>query len=123
MPDEENPYLFNGDYVDHGVFSLECLIILLAFKILYPKHFFMARGNYESINSNQIYGFKNEVNDKYGKNERIYGCFTDFFKYLPLDHVLNKQVLVVHGGLFSRDGVTIEEIKKLIDLEKFQKVD
>ena len=112
-PDEENPYLFNGDYVDRGVFSLECLITLLAFKILYPNHFFMARGNHESVNLNQMYGFKNEVNDKYGKDERIYICFTEFFKSLPLGHILNKQVLVVHGGLFSKDGVTIEDIKKI----------
>jgi serine/threonine-protein phosphatase 5 len=25
---------------------------------------------------------------------------------------LNKQILVVHGGLFSKDGVTIEDVKK-----------
>lgn len=112
-PDEENPYLFNGDYVDRGVFSLECIITLLAFKILYPNHLFMARGNHESTNLNQMYGFKNEVNDKYGKDQKMYECFTDFFRTLPLGHILNKQVLVVHGGLFSQDGVTIDQIKKI----------
>ena len=113
FPSEENPYLFNGDYVDRGVFSLECLITLLAFKILYPKHFFMSRGNHESVNLNQMYGFKSEVLDKYGKYEKIYDCFVDLFKSLPLGHILNKEVLVVHGGLFSKDGVTIDEIKKI----------
>jgi len=112
-PSEENPYLFNGDYVDRGVFSLECITTLIAFKILYPNHLFMTRGNHESVNLNQMYGFKNEVIDKYGKDNNMYDCFTEFFKSLPLGHILNKEVLVVHGGLFSKDGVTIDEIKKI----------
>ena len=112
-PSEENPYLFNGDYVDRGVFSLECITTLIAFKILYPNHLFMARGNHEGVNLNQLYGFKNEVTDKYGKDDKMYECFADFFKSLPLGHILNKQILVVHGGLFSKDGVTIDEIKKI----------
>ena len=112
-PSEENPYLFNGDYVDRGVFSLECITTLIAFKILYPNHLFMARGNHESVNLNQMYGFKKEVIDKYGNDEKMYDCFTELFKSLPLGHILNKQVLVVHGGLFSKDGVTIDEIKKI----------
>ena len=111
-PSEENPYLFNGDYVDRGVFSLECLTTLIAFKILYPNHLFMARGNHESYNLNQMYGFKNEVIDKYAY-DKIYSCFIELFKTLPLGHILNKKILVVHGGLFSKDGVTIDEIKKI----------
>jgi serine/threonine-protein phosphatase 5 len=60
-----------------------------------------------------MYGFKNEVIDKYGKDEKMYDCFTEFFKSLPLGHILNKEVLVVHGGLFSKDGVKIEDVKKI----------
>jgi len=36
--------LFNGDFVDRGSFSVECILTLLGFKLLYPNHFFMARG-------------------------------------------------------------------------------
>lgn len=54
LPSEENPYLFNGDFVDRGSFSVECIFTLFGFKLLYPNHFFMARGNHETINMNQV---------------------------------------------------------------------
>lgn len=36
--------LFNGDFVDRGSFSVECIFTLFGFKLLYPNHFFMSRG-------------------------------------------------------------------------------
>lgn len=32
---------------------------------------------------------------------------------MPLGYVLNNKVLVLHGGLFSRDGVTLSELEKI----------
>ena len=36
--------LFNGDFVDRGSFSVECILTIFSFKLLYPNHFFLARG-------------------------------------------------------------------------------
>ena len=110
-PSENNQYLFNGDFVDRGSFSVECLITLLCFKLLYPKHFYLARGNHESRNLNKVYGFEQEVNTKY--DSTVYESFIRFFFSLPLAHCINKEILVLHGGLFSKDGVTLDDIRKI----------
>ncbi|KAK9828150.1 hypothetical protein WJX74_000955 [Apatococcus lobatus] len=111
LPSESNPYLFNGDFVDRGSFSVEIILTLLAFKCLYPDHVHLARGNHESRHMNQVYGFEGEVKHKF--NGTVMDLFRELFCWLPLAHVINKRVIVVHGGLFARDGVTLDDIRKV----------
>jgi len=111
LPSETNPYLFNGDFVDRGSFSCEVIFTFLAMKLLYPNHFFMARGNHESKAMNKVYGFEGEVKAKY--TDTAYELFGEVFCGLPLAHLINKKLLVVHGGLFGKDGVKLEDIKQI----------
>ena len=52
-----------------------------------------------------------QVKHKY--NAIMADIFKETFCWLPLGHVLNKRVLVVHGGLCSRDGVKLDDIKAI----------
>ncbi|GIL91320.1 hypothetical protein Vretimale_17737 [Volvox reticuliferus] len=110
LPSPDNPYLFNGDFVDRGSFSCEVIFSLLAFKLLFPDHMHLTRGNHESKSMNKVYGFDGEVKAKY--NGTMVDCFRELFCALPLAYCLNGRVLVLHGGLFSQDGVTLEDIRK-----------
>ncbi|KAJ8904802.1 hypothetical protein NDN08_001317 [Rhodosorus marinus] len=118
MPSSENPYLFNGDFVDRGSFSVEVILTLLALKIHDPNCMHLTRGNHESESMNKIYGFEGEVKAKHG--ERLFKSFSELFRTMPLAYILDgtpvsggKRALVLHGGLFSRDGVMLEDLQKL----------
>ncbi|XP_072405524.1 serine/threonine-protein phosphatase 5 isoform X1 [Chiloscyllium punctatum] len=111
LPSESNPYLFNGDFVDRGSFSVEVILVLFGFKLLLPNHFHVLRGNHETDNMNQMYGFEGEVKAKY--TSQMFELFSEVFQWLPLAQCINSKVLIMHGGLFSEDGITLEDIKKI----------
>lgn len=110
-PDEKHAYLFNGDFVDRGSFSVEVILTLFAFKWLYPDRLYLARGNHETDNMNKVYGFEGEVKAKF--SEMMFKLFSETFGVLPLAHVIQHKILVVHGGLFSEDNVTLDDIRKI----------
>ncbi|XP_059663313.1 serine/threonine-protein phosphatase 5-like isoform X1 [Cornus florida] len=111
LPSEENPYLFNGDFVDRGSFSVEVILTLFAFKCMSPSAIYLSRGNHESKSMNKIYGFEGEVRSKL--SETFVELFAEVFCCLPLAHVINQKVFVVHGGLFSVDGVKLSDIREI----------
>lgn len=111
VPSNTNPFLFNGDFVDRGSFSTEVILTLFGFRVLYPDNFHMSRGNHESENMNKMYGFEGEVRSKYSST--MVDLFTEVFNHLPLAHCIDGKILVMHGGLFSEDGVKLDDIRKI----------
>ncbi|CBK24752.2 uncharacterized protein [Blastocystis hominis] len=109
FPPEAN-YLFLGDYVDRGKQSIETICLLLAYKIKYPKNFFILRGNHETDYINRIYGFYDECKRRY--NIRLWKLFSDCFKCLPVCAIIEGRIICMHGGL-SPELSSIDLIKSI----------
>ncbi|CRG93910.1 serine/threonine protein phosphatase, putative [Plasmodium gallinaceum] len=110
-PSEKNSYLFNGDFVDRGSFSVEVIIFLYLAKLIFPNNVHLTRGNHETDNMNKLYGFLGELQEKY--DDKLHALFSDSFKFLPLAYVLNKTIFICHGGIPSKTDTTLEDIQKI----------
>ncbi|KAK9174429.1 Serine/threonine-protein phosphatase [Cryptosporidium meleagridis] len=67
LPDTN--YLFLGDFVDRGYYSVETFLLLIALKVRYPDRIMLIRGNHETRQITQVYGFYDECLRKYGSTE------------------------------------------------------
>ncbi|KAJ1563197.1 putative serine/threonine protein phosphatase [Cladochytrium tenue] len=102
-------YVFLGDYVDRGYYSVETISLLVCLKLRYPERMTLLRGNHESRAITQTYGFYAECQRKYG-DSAVWTSFTDLFDYLVLAVVIEDSILCVHGGL-SPSLHTIDQIR------------
>merc|ERR1719188_2052749 len=97
LPSPTNPYLFNGDFVDRGSWSMEVILTIFAMKIKDPQFVHLNRGNHELIEANLIYGFCGECFKKY--DGELFDLFSEAFRSLSLCHPINKEIFATHGGL------------------------
>ncbi|GIQ90668.1 hypothetical protein KIPB_013547, partial [Kipferlia bialata] len=107
----EANYLFLGDFVDRGFYSVETLFWLLALKVRYPQRVTLLRGNHESQQITQVYGFYDECLRKYG-SVNVWRYCTDIFNHLALAAVVDNQNFCVHGGL-SPTVTHMEDIQNI----------
>lgn len=105
-------FIFLGDYVDRGEFSMEVLTLLFSLKITFPENIYLLRGNHEFTETNLGYGFKREICDEY--SEQLYNQICVVFDFLPLAAVLNNDIFIVHGGI----GPTLKTIEQIDNIKR-----
>jgi len=104
-------YLFLGDFVDRGYYSVETFLLLLALKVRYPDRITLIRGNHESRQITQVYGFYDECLRKYG-SVNVWRYCTEIFDYLSLSAIIEDKVFCVHGGLSPAIN-TLDQIRAI----------
>ncbi|KAJ3444557.1 serine/threonine-protein phosphatase 6 catalytic subunit [Anaeramoeba flamelloides] len=113
----DKKYIFLGDYVNRGTFSILSFGYLLALKIKFPDQIIMLRGNHECRSLCEVYGLKNEIERVYSNTDPL-DWLIETFCTLPLGAIINNSIFCIHGGISE----LIETITDIETIDRFREV-
>ncbi|KAM3567749.1 hypothetical protein VYU27_010111, partial [Nannochloropsis oceanica] len=101
--------------IEAAILYVEVATLLIALKVRHRGRITILRGNHESRQITQVYGFYDECQRKYG-NANVWKCFTDLFDYLPMTALVEDRIFCLHGGL----SPSIDTLDHARNLDRFQ---
>ena len=104
-------YVFLGDLVDRGEFSIETVLVVFLLKILFPSHIYIIRGNHEFSCLCDECGFRSQIVTVYG-DTRFYDACLSAFSVLPISALIDRQTLCVHGGI-GPEARSLDQFKSI----------
>jgi len=112
--------IFLGDIVDRGPKQLECLLIILALKILDSQKYYLLKGNHETLEMNQYYGFFQDFVNRFNNSDN-FSEILKLYNVLPICATINDTILCFHGGipqdidiLKKLRGIKTKEIESIL---------
>lgn len=110
---EDKAVVFNGDVVDRGPNGLEVILTILLLKLAYPNRVFLIRGNHEDCFLATVFGFEDELREKYGDGELdlLWGMLSSIFSALPIC-CITENAAIMHGGIPS-DTFHLDEVRAI----------
>ncbi|MHA3963126.1 MAG: metallophosphoesterase [Candidatus Thorarchaeota archaeon SMTZ1-45] len=107
-------FVFLGDYADRGPAQVETFNMVMALTLSDPERAIMLRGNHESDEVAQRYGFYTEVMRKF--SYEIYSKYLEVFQVLPMAAINHNSIFACHGGI-------PEGVKSLNDIQECDRFD
>ena len=109
-PAPDTNYLFLGDYVDRGYYSVETVTLVVALKVRHPDRVTIIRGNHESRQITQVHGFYDERMRSTARRH-MESLHRPVRLHAPTA-VIENQIFCPHGGL-SPSIDSLEDVRKI----------
>lgn len=95
----EKDYLFLGDYVNRGKYSIPLILLLFALKLKFPQRVHLLRGSAESQSVCTSQGLLIESRRKYGNDASVFEAICQTFTAMPVAALIGEKLFAMHGGL------------------------